>query len=549
MVGARALVALVLLTITAPAGAQTTTGFVDSVRDRLRNRLEAASATQSAMGARGDRLHARTMLPLFYERRLFIPAWIGESGLLPRARMLAAEIRKARDEGLRPDDYHLAAIDAVLADAAAGKLARTDVAAWAAADLLFTDAFLLYGSHLLSGRVNPATFDSEWHANRREADMADVLERAVSSDDVARALRGLLPAHPAYATLKRALARYRAIDGWQTIPAGPTLRLGDMGPRVQLVAARLAATADLAGRSAGRETFDEDVERAVRRFQTRHGLTADGAVGATTLTALNVPAADRIEQIRINLERWRWLSQDLGRRYILVNIPAFELEVVEDGRSILDMRVVVGREYRRTPVFSSRMTHLVLNPYWHVTRNIAVSDKLPLIRKDPGYLAAQKMKVFEETGGGRREVDPSTIDWSSVTPQTFRYQLRQDPGPQNALGRVKFMFPNQFNVYLHDTPTRELFNETARSFSSGCIRLHQPIDLAVTLLAGTDWTPAAIDQALAKRQDFAVTLREPVPVHLQYWTAWSDDNLIHLRPDIYGRDKLLSAALAQTAPK
>ena len=290
------------------------------------------------------------------------------------------------------------------------------------------------------------------------------------------------------------------------------------------------------------------MSEAVRRFQLRHGLEVDGAVDSATLAALNVPVAARVEQIRINLERWRWLPQDLGRRHILVNIPAFELVVVEDAKPVLDMRVVVGREYRRTPVFTGRMTYLVLNPYWHVPRSIAVIDKLPVLQKNVGYLAEQRMRVFRESGGGREEVAPATVDWGSLSRTSFPFQLRQDPGPLNALGQVKFMFPNQFNVYLHDTPSRELFAPAARSFSSGCIRLEHPMQLAIDLLRGTSWTPDAIQRALEDRQDLAITLPEAVPVYLQYWTAWSGEDLIHLRPDIYDRDRLLSAALEEAPP-
>lgn len=244
------------------------------------------------------------------------------------------------------------------------------------------------------------------------------------------------------------------------------------------------------------------------------------------------------------------MPQDLGRRYVLVNIANFELDVVENSQPLIFMRVVVGRDYRRTPVFSDKMTYLVLNPYWNVPPNIAVQDKLPLIKKDPGYLTLQKMMVFQGWGADTREIGPETVDWSQVTAKNFYYRLRQDPGPMNALGRIKFMFPNQFNVYLHDTPTRELFAKTERAFSSGCIRIEKPLELAEYVLRGDfkrtkDKFLAAIDRGTEQ----TVRLLEPIPVHLLYWTARAyEDGSIQFRKDLYGRDVLLDEALREEPP-
>jgi murein L,D-transpeptidase YcbB/YkuD len=263
-----------------------------------------------------------------------------------------------------------------------------------------------------------------------------------------------------------------------------------------------------------------------------------------------VPVEERVRQIEVNLERWRWLPEDLGQRYILVNIANFELEVVEKSKPVMIMQVVVGKPYWRTPVFSDRMTYLVLSPYWHIPPSIAVKDKLPLIRKDHTYLATYDIKVFQGWGAETREIDPQTIDWSKVTAKDFNYRLRQEPGPLNALGRVKFMFPNKFNVYLHDTPSRELFGKTVRTFSSGCIRIEKPIELAEYLLGGdAKWTRENILAAIDRRVEQTVRLPEPMPVHLLYWTAWSDEEgSIQFRGDIYGRDQLLDKALREKPP-
>jgi murein L,D-transpeptidase YcbB/YkuD len=289
----------------------------------------------------------------------------------------------------------------------------------------------------------------------------------------------------------------------------------------------------------------------VKHFQKRHGLDIDGIVGSKTLGALNVTAAERLRQIEVNMERWRWLPRDLGDRYIRVNIAGFELDVFEAGRQVMNMRAITGRDYRRTPVFSDMMTYLVINPYWNVPWNIAVKDKLPLIRENPDYLAQQKMILMSGWGADVVEIDPSTIDWSEVTPKDFVWRLRQDPGPLNALGRIKFMFPNKFNVYLHDTPSRELFEQAVRTFSSGCIRIEHPVDLAEYLLRGyPEWTRPAILAAIDKGDERTVRLLEPIPVYVLYCTAWVDETgEISFRNDVYGRDGVVADALLELPPE
>jgi murein L,D-transpeptidase YcbB/YkuD len=293
--------------------------------------------------------------------------------------------------------------------------------------------------------------------------------------------------------------------------------------------------------------FDEALRDGVVRFQTRHGLTVDGRVGPLTLRALNVSAAERARLIELNLERWRWLPVDLGERYVLVNLPAFSLELVDREVPLLTMRVIVGKPYRRTPVFSDLMRYLVLNPYWEVPPSIAVQDKLPLVQKDPLYLAANGFEVLTGWGADERVVAPATVDWTALGRSSFPYRLRQAPGPVNALGRIKFMFPNPFNVYLHDTPSRELFTVDDRSLSSGCIRLERPVDLAEVVLEGTPgWDRQALETSLASPRTVTVSLARPIPVHLQHWTAWVEpDGTVAFRDDLYGRDERLDLALRE----
>ena len=276
-------------------------------------------------------------------------------------------------------------------------------------------------------------------------------------------------------------------------------------------------------------------------------LEPDGILGPQTLQALNISAEQRHRQIAVNMERWRWLPQDLGDPYILVNIAGFNLDVVDREIPVLNMRVVAGKTYRKTPVFSDKITYLVVNPYWGIPDAIARKDILPKIKKDPNFLTNQKIRVFEGQGAGTREIDHHAVDWNAVTAANFPYRFKQDPGPLNALGRIKFMFPNQFNVYLHDTPAKELFGKARRDFSSGCIRVERPVELAEYLLRShPDWPVEKIRSTLTDSDYTAQTVKLPVPVniHILYWTVWvASDDRIHFGTDIYERDAALNAAL------
>jgi murein L,D-transpeptidase YcbB/YkuD len=422
-------------------------------------------------------------------------------------------------------------------------------------DLLLTDAFLVYASHLINGHVNPETIDPEWFVEGSEIDLVEVLHDALTTGGVEDALDRLRSTSHCALRLRGALARYQALadeGGWSAIPTGSKMEKGDRGERIRLVRERLAIVGyGLYGSAGDPEHFDDDLDRAVRLFQERHGLEVDGIVGRNTLAELNVTAAQRARQIMVNMERWRWLPRDLGERHLLINIANFEMQVFEAGDHVMDMRAIVGRSYRRTPVFSDMITYLVINPYWNVPNSIAVKDKLPILKENPDYLEENNMRVFGGWESDALELDADTIDWTGFTAESFPYRLRQDPGPANALGRIKFMFPNKFNVYLHDTPARELFNQTVRAFSSGCIRIEQPLELAEYLLrADPGWSRPAILAAIDRGEEQTVRLPEPIRVYILYCTAWvDDDGSVQFRRDIYERDEAVADALSDLPPE
>jgi len=518
------------------------------VQDLLRERLEPAGA-DGPISIGDEVIHASTALPAFYERRVYMPAWTASAGGRPLRDAYLESLRAAGGDAVDPRHYHLERIEALLRRLpGANRLVKPRLLA--DLDLLLTDSFLILGAHLVSGRVDPETFDPEWVAVRKEVDLGAALEAALESGSFDDVLAGLLPREPGYARLKEALGRYRRIaaeGGFPPVPDEAAIRPGDTGPAVAALRRRLAVSGDLEAGSPGQpDLLDAGLERAVERFQSRHGLGADGVAGKKTLQAMNVPASARVRQIELNMERWKWLPRDLGDRYLIVNTPAYDLRAVEEDKTVLELAAVVGRPYRRTPVFSDTMRYMVLNPAWEVPHKLAVEDKLPILRKDPDWAAREGMHVYEGWGSDAKEIDPATVDWSKVTRQSFKYRLRQDPGPANALGRIKFMFPNKFNVYLHDTPARELFAKEERSFSSGCIRVEKPLDLAVYLMRGDPrWTREALEQALDKESEFEIRLPRPLPVHILYWTAWAEeDGRISFRNDVYGRDARLEEALS-----
>lgn len=515
-----------------------------------------AGESSNAFTCRKERICGISTIPQFYRQRNYTPAWTLAQTPTTQAMDLILALKSSEDEGLSPEIYHLSEIQRLLSKLRESDLGLGSISPsiLAELDILLTDAFLLYSTHLRAGRVDPESIHTSWLAFLPEVDLSQVLSEALTSGRIIESLAALGPSDKGYLRLKQALQTYRKLtrETWPQIPSRPTLRPGETDARVAVLRQLLKVMGDLEESvNDGSLVFDESLEQALRRFQRRHGLKVDGVLGRQTLSQLNRPVAERVRQIEINLERWRWLPHDLGARYILVNIADFQLNVIESGRSVLDMRVVVGSDYRKTPVFSETMKYIILNPYWTVPFRIAIEDKLPLIQEDPLYLTKNGYHVFAGWEDNAMEVAPDSIDWAGVNRGNFVYRLRQDPGPQNALGRIKFMFPNRFSVYLHDTPQHALFEKTVRIFSSGCIRVEKPLALAAYVLQEhPDWNQEKIETAIASGENRTIFLRKTIPVHLLYWTAWVEsDGTLHFREDVYKRDELLDRALKEAPPK
>ena len=513
----------------------------EPVTDALKTRVQALRKTRG-LEVRGNRIASVIVLPDFYERRGFRAAW------QPRTiEQLLRAVGDAKGDGLDPQDYHQPLLERLRSEVAANP--RPAASLLADYDLLLTDALIRLGYHLMFGKVDPERIDPNWNMARQlhGFDPAVQIQRTLDAGDVYQALEREKPSHAFYTGLKRELARYRQIQaagGWPVLPTGAALRVGADDPRIATLRRRLEATGDLPRAAQNSSTrYDSAVEAAVRGFQARTGLTDDGVLGEGTRKALNVPVADRIEQIRLNLERGRWVLHDLDSTFVVVNIAGYSVAYVRGGRTVWRSRAVVGLPYRSTPVFRDSIRYLDFNPTWTVPPGILARDMLPRLKRGVVRALPEGMRVLNRSG---RVVDASGINWSAYSAKSFPYTLRQDPGPANALGRVKFMFPNRYLVYLHDTPSRELFDESARAFSSGCIRIQRPFELADLLLADRKWNSDSTERTLATRRTRTVRLRQPVPVLLLYWTAWVDDqNHVNFRSDLYGRDARLARALDQ----
>ncbi len=467
------------------------------------------------------------------------PLWVTVDGPDSRAETILQRLRNSLQEGLDPDDYEVDLLASLWTSRQPDDLARLDTQ--------LTFSLVKYIHDISHGQMKLRAADPELFAEAGDEHFDPMLAMAMarSALDIGVYLDGLAPQHYAYHKLREALAYYREraeVKTWPVIGGGPLIKPGMNDQRLVEIRRRLALTDDSVSFSDEGDLYDEQTVTAVKAFQAQFGLKPDGIIGPRTLAALNLTAAELIRVIRANMIRWHIQDQELGDTYIMVNIAGFFLKAVREQKTEMVMPVIVGKFQHQTPVFSDKIRYLEFNPYWNITPSIAKNEELPALRENSRNLADRHIRLFSSWFDDAVELDSTMIDWSSVSrAQMSRYKLRQDPGPWNALGRVKFVFPNHHSVYLHDTPSHDLFEQTSRSFSHGCIRVSRPLRLAEFALNGQGgWDSKAIDRVIAEGERKIVTLRTPIPVHITYQTAWVDNNgLIHFNGDIYGRDTKL----------
>ena len=525
------------------ADASLAAGDGPSLREALQERVALLREGRLAVG--GQPILSRNVLPALYEGGGFEPCWTDRE----RLRALVAAIDGIAADGLDPADYHAAELHRRLETRGAATAADS-----ADLDLLASDALVLAIYHLRAGKVDPKTIIPEWNFNPRpqtDEAVAASVRRALSTGRVAEEFDAARPDHWMYGRGRELLAAYRAMaaaGGWPSVPAGPSLTPGATDARVPALRARLAAEGDYRGPASEATVYDEPLVAAAKSFQERHLLEPDGVIGPAALKELNVSAERRVSQIRVNLERARWVLHEIGNEdHVLVDIAGYGVRYMHDRKPVWQSRAIVGQPFRQTPAFRAEIQFVVFNPTWTVPPTILANDILPQMRAGKNVLAKKHLKVIDNQG---RVIDPAILHWANYTGRNFPYQLRQDPGDDNALGRVKIMFPNPHLVYLHDTPSKSLFDKDLRHFSSGCIRVEKPRELAEIVLADPDnWNKATIDATIDKGETRTVNLKKRIPVLLIYWTVDQDAaGRAMFKPDVYGQDAVLKAALDKRAP-
>jgi L,D-transpeptidase YcbB len=459
--------------------------------------------------------------------------WVGTGRMVP----FAQRLQNAAYDGLDPSAYPTAALINL-----GTKSANADAFTAAQAELYYSAFFVAYASDLKVGRVTPKNVDPHLFRSRKTIDSLRVLQDMSKQQNPSKYLTVFEPRNSHYQGLKRMLKVYTDVINsgisWPRVADGAPIKPGQSDPRVAKVRQILGTTGDYQGGGSS-PVYDQALASAMQRFQVRHGLEAKGLIGKQSILALNTSPQERQKQIILNMERWRWMPDNLGTDHFLVNIAGFELSRIEANAVVDRMNVVVGAVATQTPEFTANMQYVELNPTWTVPYSIATTEMLPKLVANP-YAYAED---FDLLAGGK-VVDWGSINWANYGPGTFPFIFRQRPGPKNALGKVKFMLPNSHNIYLHDTPAKDKFANATRAFSHGCIRLAQPADLAYSLLGSKlGMTPNLIDTIWAQGKTQKVTLPQQIPVHLVYATAFSSERGIEFRADVYGRDRKLYQAL------
>ncbi len=476
----------------------------------------------------------RAAMAEFYSERDYQPVWIKDGRLTPAASAVMARIARASEDGLDPAAY-------VLPVKTLGSSAPLGPELAAAVEMTLDRALLTYARQAYAGRLDPTSIGKLITVKPLLPDPVEVLATVSAASAPGAAVESYNPPHEGYRRLKAALAEARqspAAEAPAPIAEGKLMKLGVSDPRVPALRARLG----LAPVADKPELYDNALAEAVARFQAASGLKADGAAGGTTIAFLNGVGKDKTAEIIANMERWRWLPRDLGTFHVEVNVPEFEVRVFDGGKLVHQTRVVTGKVTNQTPIFSDEMESIVVNPSWNVPASITTKEMLPKLRSDPSYLSRNGYQVLANVGGKMQPVSPGSVDWNTVSARNI--QIRQRPGDDNALGAIKFLFPNEHSVYLHDTPSKSLFQRDSRAFSHGCVRVQNPLDFADVLLAYEGgWTSQRLRKMVGGRESW-VKLPKKIPIHIIYFTAFVDDaGKLETRPDIYGYNARVERAL------
>jgi murein L,D-transpeptidase YcbB/YkuD len=534
----------------------------------------------------GDELYSSKVLQQFYHNRNFAPAWahntrqavrtnsnipswintqateryniyspiwnnfdvpvrVNSNLLGKNGYALLDYIRLVNEHGLQPTDYHLFQIEAYIDKT--GLFMPMDTEEMTKLDVLMSDAFLLLGLQMYYGKVDAEKEGESWKMKRKDPmiQLNINLEEALATVDIANALDMLAPKYPSYWRMKEELAFFHGLENepWTAIFSATKTNPGDSSQILPKIRERLIKLRYPLSDSSS-VNYDMELEKQVKIFQKDWGLNADGVIGRGTLLALNTNPQVLTDRLKVNMERFRWLPLQKPYKYIIVNIASFDLTMIEGSDTLISMRAIVGKNYRETPVFDALISYIVFGPSWTVPPTIMKNDVIPQLLKGPAYLKEKNMKLLRFNGS---EIAYNEIDWSKISVDNFPYMVRQEPGPNNALGKVKFMFPNSYNVYIHDTPSRSYFARDDRAMSSGCIRIEKPFELAELLLTDSpNWPSENIYLAMQQNHGKTVNLKTPVDVLLLYLTAWSDGNdRVQFRNDIYFRDALVLNALVQ----
>ena len=519
----------ILLLAQSPIMAQSTAATAVTTVSPILKQLEQFKSKSKAKSA------ALREIKSLYKRTNYNPIWQKNGILSDKARALIAALSNAHEDGLIPAEYLPKELLSAIDGSAAEDMASIEVG--------LTMAIVSYGKHLNAGRVKPSSVNREIIVYPKAVSAEAILSAAIQSTDIATTLQTLAPSTVRYARMRKHLASLRQIaaaGGWESLPKSAVLKPGMESEIVPALARRLVQAKDLASADSTGNTYNDTLVEAVKRFQRRLGLEDDGIVGPGTFGVLNITAEQRIREVELNMERRRWMQNDYGPYYVFVNLADQVLKLVKNEKTIHTALVQVGKPFHRTPVFTDTMEYMELNPYWNVPYSIATKEYLPKLRRNPGVLARQNIEVL----AGGKAVSAYAINWSQYSRGRFPFRLRQKPGKRNALGRIKFMFPNKYNIYIHDTPSKSNFNRASRYFSHGCVRVKDPLKLAEVILATEGWSRGKIDRIIRSGKRTVKRLKSKIPVHIAYLTAWvNKDGSIHYRKDIYGRDKILDKAL------